>query len=286
MSHNLISQIQDLFENGLINVLKAIPGNFPERERLAIESVVFTAYGYYRVYRRLEALLIAHTSDEGNLTADIGVRRDIFADLWSLVDSAYALGKISTIKPHKNFLKLSDETRQSIWAATKLRNFMDHPAQQFENAVKAAGWFPLFGLATYQLTPCARNPRLPHNVIYMIGIASTHLRGSTNIEARDHTRASAVSEIDRITLHLKKNDSCNLSQLMADLAIDISNYSLGIHTYIFNVIQKPENQTSGLQIPFTHFTVKADLHDQQVVLAELKSELDEHKMRFEIEINS
>lgn len=285
MRHNLSSQIEDLFENGLLNILKAIPGNFLEKERLAIESVIYPAYGFYRTYRRLENTLAEHTSDVGLLTRDIGILRDIFSDVWSLVDVAYIISKLGQISPQKDFLTFSDNTAFLLNSAAQMRNFMDHPDKQFNNAINAPGWLPLFGWVSYQFTPCARCPKLPKNVVYFVNLGSTHLRGKFNINTSENIYYTPLGEIDRITLHLKKNDRCDLSLLMANLAADLNLYSTTLLKHLLPIYENPCNQQSGLQVPFPQFTVRAENNTQPISLSDIKTYLEIDKSRIQIELD-
>jgi hypothetical protein len=278
----LTYQVEDLFENGLLNILRALPVNFPEAKRLEIESVVFTAHRLFRTYKRLEHVLLSRTTIRGELQSDASETIDIFSDVWSIIDHSYILQKLSESKYHRDLLKFGVETQRLLNIASDFRNFSDHIGQNFSNAVNAKGWFPLFGWLTYQFTPCAIDFSEPHNVLYLVNVSSTHLRSTHTISAPKHVRASAAGAIDRISLHLRSGEFCNISDMLIKLAIDLNLYSIGIHTYVYDFISRPENQIHGVQVPFAKLTVRADLHEQSVELHEIKSQLDENKMRFEL----
>lgn len=280
MGLTLSHQVEDLFENGLLNILQVIPPIISDRERLSIESVVYPAYGFYRTYRRVESMLITSTDNEGIPKDDPGFSRDVFTDVWSLVDCAYSLSKTAILPDQRKFLKFSDETSAHMSAIAELRNYMDHPSENFANTVAAKGWLPLFGWVTYQFTPCARNIISPKNKIHLIILSSTHLRGETTISAPDHTTASVLSEIDHIRLHIKRKQFCDLSRLLVTLALDLNTYSMGIQTYLIRLLEQPQPRSRpGLTRPFPWITVNGDLGTQSVELQEIKSLLDENKIR-------
>ena len=286
MPFTLTFQVEDLYENGLLNILRALPGNFPEQKRLEIESVVYTAHGLYRVYKRLEQSLISMTSIDGNFTATPSESREIFCDIWSLIDNAYILSRLSRSKHHNVHLKFGENTSKLLKIASDFRGFMDHIDQNFSNAAKAKGWFPLFGWLTYQYTPCAIDLSNPNNLLFLVNVSSTHIRAEFTISAPEHTRASVRSAVDRISLHLKNGKYCNITDLFIQISLDLNKYSISVQTLLQAFLLKPENQTFGVQVPFAKLTVRGDMHDQSIEFHEIKSELDENKIRIEVNVNT
>jgi hypothetical protein len=285
MPFTLKYQVEDLYENGLLNSLRTLPGNFPEQKRLEIESVVYTAYGIYRIYRRLEQRLISETTINGKFSGNASESRELFSDVWSLIDAFYAISRLSRSKYHSEYLIFSEDTSRLLKTASDFRSFMDHIDQNFANTINAKGWFPLFGWLTYQYTPCAVNFSEPHNLIFFVNISSTYIRSEYKISVPDHTRASVRSAVDRISLHLKNGKYCNITDLFVNISLDLNRYSIKIQNFIQEFLLRPENQKHGIQIPFGDLTIRGDLHEQSIEFHEIKSKLDENKIRIKVTID-
>jgi hypothetical protein len=283
MTHTLTAQIEDLFENGIIHILHVLPSAFSEEERLSVESIVYTAYGMYRTYRRLEDILMRETTVEDGLIKDARLRRDIFADAWAIVDAAYALKQIATLPHQKAFLSLSEYTREGLQHAAALRNYMGHLRDNFRNSVKARGWFPLFGSLTYQFTPHARDTAVPPDHILIVSVASTHVRGPHQFDMAKHSSSEVIGVVDHATLHIKASQSCDLSRLMASLALDLNAYSVAVQSRVVEALKDTSPDIQGIMTPYATVVARADFSmPTKVTLIDLKTPLELNKIRMTI----
>jgi hypothetical protein len=135
-----------------------IPVNLAEDERLFIEAIIYTGYGYFRAYSELEILLDKNTSESGEFSTSYSTNRDAFLYAWSMIDSAYGISNLCRLSVAKRLFSFSEETEHTLREACGLRNYMDHLAANFGNFVNAEKFAPLFGWMTYQVTPCLRGP--------------------------------------------------------------------------------------------------------------------------------
>jgi hypothetical protein len=276
-------QIEEFYENGLYKVLFIIPKNLEEEERLLIESIVFTAYGYFRSYVNLEKLLEENTSDVGEIPSSYHIQRDAFGYAWSLVDLAYAVLKLAQLPVGKRLLKLSEETLGWLEPVSSLRNYMDHLPANFRNAAHATRFSPLFGMLTYQMTPALRDAQNSPRVVYVTGLGSTHLKDTFSFQLNDCISEGVLSSIDNIMLHVRKNDRANLSRILANLTLDLNRFSMDIQTYLTDLLQKEDFEHGGLRIPFPVIIAKGDL-EGEISRYDIKTPLDHDKIRVEVHL--
>lgn len=284
-SQLLSPKMEEFYESGLINIINVIPRDFPKADRLFIEAVTYTGYGFFRSYRQLENLLNEIIGTDGIVAEMTPARnRDIFTCAWQCVDAAYALLQLSMTPPAKRFPITNNEVRDALAMASSLRNYMDHLKANFGNIANSTGWFPVFGWLTCQYSPHFKDSTLPRNVSYIVNLGSTHIDGSININAMDHFKASVFSYIDNVTLHARKKDSINLSALLIDMALSLNDFSMKTQLHLAHHLENYTGDAGGVRVGWSRLTVRADLHDVEMDESRIEY-LTDYKVRIELHPN-
>lgn len=283
----LSASLQEFYEKGMLNILRMFPRNMHREERLAIEALVYTSYGFFRAYQKLEEHLNRITPVDGNIhNASDADKRDAFLYTWSTIDAAYALSKLNSIDEIQRFFTMSEETRERIETAVRLRNYMDHLSGGFSNIVASRNTFPLFGWLSYQLNPVILDNTIPPNQFYVVQMGSTVIGGSCHIDMHKCSQQNALAAIDNITMHIRKSDRANITRLLAHLTMDLNEFSINSQNHIKEILLNKEFDHGGILSPFSTLTIKGELPgDEQLIFNEIASLLNENSVRTDIKLS-
>lgn len=255
-----------------------------DQQRLAIESIAYIGFGAYRSYRELEILLDSKTNQIGECADDPKFYRDSFTLAWSFLDSFHAIGRILRLKSIKYFVIINDEMRNHFLVCAKLRNYMDHISDNFDNVTKAKSWSPVFGTLSYQVNPIFSDHQLSDKIFFIVMILSTHLKNSAKYRAPDISSRDAMSRIDNIYLHIRKDDKFNLSRSFVELTLLLNNFSIDFQKELLSLAENGVIN-SGLRIPYGKMTISAKL-EEPLIATEILTLLNSNKVRSTVTFNT
>lgn len=281
-SELLAPQLEEFYEKGLMNIINVIPRNLESSERIIIEGVVYTAYGFFRSYSVLENILSDLTQNGADITQiSPSINRDIFTLYWQCVDAAHNIGQLLRTRQSRKFVLISEELYTILHTTSKFRNYINHLKDNLDNISKAKEWLPMFGWGTFQFSPYHKDATGSPNETFLINIGSTHFEDKVTIKSQDHIKGSVFSYIDNIKLHIRRDDSINLSDLLISMSINLSEFSFAVQSYLVEKIEKYSGDTGGVRKGWIIFSVKADMK-VRVDTSTLES-MDDPKMRITFE---